>query len=287
MVPLDVDEDRWKYRIPTCVAAFDSIIHGGVPVGSLVLLLGEIGAGQTEFAYTSAAKLALAKTKPNLRTRIFGGYFKNISIPDKICYVSFTKSERDILREVSISFNEEYYQAFKENLVFKDFSKMYFRHSIVPPSWSSRENSFFTQDNNSHNLLEELINFLDQNGKGNLVIIDSLTDLLISPNIETDKLLSILKGLQRVSKEWDGMIYMILTKDVTPPLIEKAISDITDGLLVFDWYKSSVYSRRQRYMYVGKFIGVLPHLDQARIARFMTDISGRSGFVVANSERIM
>lgn len=287
MDPLDEDEQAWKGRIPTCVAAFDSIIKGGVPAGSVILLLGEIGSGQTEFAYTSAAKLALAQSKPNLRKGILCVYTPNIIIPEKICYVSFTKSRRDVLREVAISFNEEYYNAFRENLVFKDFSRLYFKHSIVPPSWSAQEGSLFSSAENSHNLLEELINFLDQNGRNNLVIIDSLTDLLISPNVEVEKLLSILKGMQRVSKEWGGLIYMILSKNVASSHVEKAISDLADGLLVFDWSKSTIYSKRQRYMYVGKFIGVLPHLDQANIARFMTDISGRRGFVVANTERIM
>ena len=76
MDQLDGFEERWRKRVPTCVAAFDSIVKGGIPAGSLVLLLGEIGAGQTEFAFTSAAKLALAKSKPHLRDRILGGYFK-------------------------------------------------------------------------------------------------------------------------------------------------------------------------------------------------------------------
>ena len=43
-------------RVPTGVADFDSLA-GGIPAGSVVLLIGEAGAGHQEFALTSAAHL--------------------------------------------------------------------------------------------------------------------------------------------------------------------------------------------------------------------------------------
>ena len=48
-------------RVPTGVADFDSIIQGGMPLGSVVLLLGDVGGGGLEFALTSAAKIGIVK----------------------------------------------------------------------------------------------------------------------------------------------------------------------------------------------------------------------------------
>ncbi len=40
-------------RMPTGLPTLDPILDGGVPVGTMILLLGEIGAGHYEFAYSS------------------------------------------------------------------------------------------------------------------------------------------------------------------------------------------------------------------------------------------
>jgi KaiC/GvpD/RAD55 family RecA-like ATPase len=43
-------------RIPTGIESLDNIIEGGLPSGSIVLLLGELGAGDFEFAITSSMR---------------------------------------------------------------------------------------------------------------------------------------------------------------------------------------------------------------------------------------
>ena len=250
-----------------------------------MLLMGDVGAGQNEFAYTSAAKLSIAKRSPEDRKRIIDPYYRHIKIPEKTCYLSFSKSKKDIMREVYVSFNEEYYEAFKANLIFKDFSSLYFKHSIVPSSWARDDGSFFTQEEGG-SLLENLIEFLDEEGKNSLIIIDSLTDLLTSAALKSEELVYILKGLQRASKRWYGMVYLLLTKGIAGESKERLISDIVDGVLVFEWQKSRRYSHQKRYMYVGKFTGVLPHISRAKISRFGIEITGKSGLVVVDTERI-
>jgi hypothetical protein len=44
-----------------------------------------------------------------------------------------------------------------------------------------------------------------------MVIIDSLTDLVVSANIEIADLVAVLRGMQRVAKRWGGIIYLVLT----------------------------------------------------------------------------
>ena len=47
-------------KVPTFVQSLDTIMKGGIPGGSSVLLLGEPGAGNFEFSLTSAVNLARA-----------------------------------------------------------------------------------------------------------------------------------------------------------------------------------------------------------------------------------
>ncbi len=284
---IDKKGGRWGLRVPTCVTAFDSIVMGGLPAGSLVLLLGDVGAGQREFAFTSASKLAIARHFPRRRDRIIDPYYKDLVIPKECFYISFSKSREEVLREASISYNPDLYEAFKINLNFKDLSRSYFRHSLVPSAWSSSgDTPLFGDSAEQKDILEELVNALDEGGGRSLIIVDSLTDMFTNNSIATDQVIYLLKGLKRISKKWEGLVYLILTKGVIPADLERNIEDIADGVLVFEWQRSKMYSKLRRYMYVGKFIGVLPHIHDAQISRFNIDVNARSGLIVANTEKI-
>ncbi len=274
-------------KIPTGVADFDSIVKGGLPAGSVMILLGDVGAGQHEYVYTSAAKLAIVKENPHLRGFYIGQVCDGAALPERICYVTFCRSRSDILQEVSASFNFEYYEALRDNILFKDFSSDYFRHSIVPQSWTDHEkDKLFAQPAEKRSLLEALIDFFDANAQNSVIIIDSLTDLIISKLIDINELVTTIKGLQRASKRWQGLIYLLLTKDVVDAKEQQMLIDSVDGVIVFEWSKYLRSSKRQRYMYVEKFMSVLPHLDRDRIARFPIMVSAHSGLVVVNIERI-
>ena len=62
--------------------------------------------------------------------------------------------------------------------------------------------------------------------------------------------------------------------------------DSVDGTLVFEWSRFATSSKRQRYLYVEKFMSILPHLAMERIARFATTVTAQSGLVVIDTERI-
>lgn len=96
-------------KISTGIDSIDLVMKGGFPPGSFVLLLGEVGAGSTEFAFTSAIMLSLLKTKTPAAAAAEKG--PGISIPDSVSYISLTRSKADILNEISLSFAPEYYEA--------------------------------------------------------------------------------------------------------------------------------------------------------------------------------
>ncbi len=275
-------------RIPTGVADFDAIINGGLPDGSLVLLLGDVGAGQHEFVYTSASKIALVKEHPNLGEYYLGNYCDFSNLPDNICYITFSRSKEDILREIATSFNEDFYGPLSRKMKFKDFSASYFQKSIVPSAWTEEhkgEGGLFSGPS-KEDVLESLVNFLDDNAHNSLIIIDSLTDLVISNLVETNELVHVLKGIQRAAKRWKGIIYLLLTRDVVDKATEQMLVDSVDGVLVFEWSKYYRSTKRQRYIYVEKFMSLLPHLANERTGRFPTMVTAHSGLTVVNMEMI-
>lgn len=289
MVEAHLESEREPFavrRVPTGVSDFDTIVKGGLPAGSLVLLLGDVGAGQREYVYTSAAKIAIVSEYPHLKKYYLGSYCEDGILPEKICYVSFTRSREAILKEVASSFNPQYVEAMKKMTVFKDFSGEYFKRTVVPPSWTNQEDDgLFPKRSGS--LLEKLINFLDENAQDSVVIIDSITDLVESEEIENKDLIATVKGLQRASKQWDGIVYLLLTQGIMEERYQQMLMDSVDGVLKFIWKNYLRSSKRQRYMYVEKFMSVLPHLDKEQIARFPTMVTSNHGLTIVYMERII
>ena len=105
-------------KIPTGIAQFDHIINDGFPAGSLVLLLGEVGAGQQEFAYTSAAAIALAKYMPDL-SLFENQSFSRAKVPENIHYITFSRDEQQVKNELKSYFDSDYFDAFQEWVEFK------------------------------------------------------------------------------------------------------------------------------------------------------------------------
>jgi KaiC/GvpD/RAD55 family RecA-like ATPase len=273
-------------RIPTGVSDFDMIVKGGLPSGSVVLLLGDVGAGQREYVYTSASKIAIVTENPRLKKFYLGSSAEDGLLPERICYVSFTRSKKDILNEVALSFNPQFVEAMQRLTIFKDFSGDYFKRTVVPPSWTSREedNPFGGQ---SGNLLEKLVTYLDDNAQDSVVIVDSITDLVESDEVSDDDLIATMKGLQRAAKNWNGIVYLLLTQGIMEDRYQQMLMDSVDGVLTFQWRNYLNSSKRQRYMYVEKFIGLLPHLEIERIARFPTMVTNHQGLSILYMERIV
>ncbi len=273
-------------KIPSGISDLDSILHGGLPAGSVVLLFTEIGAGGLEFTYTSSAKLLKVRETPKDLTIILGDECKKAILPEKIFYISFSRSKEDILEEIKMSFNQDYYDAINAGLNFKDLSDGYFRRTMVPSSWTGRSGATIFSNNGGTDLLTELVEFLDANASDNVVIIDSLTDLLTNSNIDTEKLVTIVKGMRRASKSWGGIIYLLLSKGIVDKRIEYLLTDSVDGVFSFEWSKTHRSSQRQRYMTVEKFMSVLPHLKREKIARFTAEVTNYAGYHVVNYEKI-
>jgi len=270
-------------KIPTGISALDSIVDGGLPSGSTVLLLSDPGAGGREFGYTAAAKLSLARTRPLSREWLLGRECRDSHLPRHICYITYAHSRDAVLQEFQATFNLSYYQAFLKNTVFKDLSAPYFRNTPVPSGWALHDNPF---EGKSEGLLEGTLSFLDENAGDTVVIVDSLTDLVESKAVEESDLIAAVKGITREGKTWDGLVYLMLTHGIADAQLEQSLIDSVDGCIAFTWRNYLNSSKRQRYMQVDKFTAVLPHLAEKKIARFPVRVMSREGLVVDYLERI-
>ncbi len=273
-------------RIPTGIESLDYILQGGLPSGSLVLLLGELGSGDFEFAITSCVRLLA--DKENGKTKA--------TLPGKVIYISITRSETDIMKEIAFSF-PDFYESIQKSISeqrfeFKDFSDSYFVDSFIPASWlSSSETASSIEslkwNDENRNLIDALIGYLDKNARGSLVIIDSLTALAqyCLERIDWSDMILFLRGLQRVSKNWDGLIYAILNDGIFENREQEEIMECMDGVFVFDWEKLGP-TQRNRIMYLKKFRGLLTGVEQENIVNFETQITPQKGFEVSNIKRI-
>lgn len=270
-------------KVPTGIADLDSIVAGGFPAGSTVLLEGDIGAGMQEYVYTAASKLAIVRERPHLREYFLGPACVASVLPEKICYVTFSRPREAVLREVAASFNPEFAAAFAAHTEFRDFSAAYFRHSVVPSGWTHPDSPF---GGSSDDLLGSLVEYLDENAGNAFVAIDSLTDLVAAEAVPLKDLVTAVKGLQRAAKGWGGIVYLLLTRGILEERYERAIVDSVDGCLVFEWRTYANSSRRQRSIYVEKFTEVLPHLKGDQIARFPAIVTSQQGLVIVYTERV-
>lgn len=268
-------------KIPTGIDSFDPILDGGLPVGSLVLLIGETGAGHFEFVISSlVSHLKNGKTKNN--------------VPVKICYVTFTRSKDDIIKEIAFSF-PEYLKILQDGMdrgriEFKDFSEIYFSRSFIPYKWMSGEVFSFETlrwKEEEKNLIESLIEYLDDYSNKSIVIIDSLTALAqhCLVHMKWSDYVLFLYGLQKASKKWEGIVYATMTKGVFDGNKQEEILECVDGAIFFEWENLGV-SQKKRIMYMKKFRGVLPGLDQNNIVNFEIQITSKKGFEVSNIKRV-
>ncbi len=283
-------------RYSTGVVSFDSVLKGGIPVGSLVLMLTDEGAGAQEFAFTSAAKLSLVRDKPDMKQFAFGDFYSHMQFPKQVTYVSISRARTDVQLEIDASFDPDLADAFKRHVRFMDFSPSFFHGSKVPAHWlqlvDTKEDEYeFDDDEDDVRFYDPtgtlLIDVVEESAKDGMVYIDALTDMVINHKMDNQDMMMVLKGMRRVLHEWRGVIFFILHKGVLPPMEETRFKDCFDAVMNFEWIVSPTSSKRQRYLYFEKFGGVLPILNREDIVRFSTEISYSSGFVVVNAERIM
>jgi len=271
--------------IPTGIPSLDPLLFGGLPLGTLVLLIGESGAGCEEFTYTSAASLSQMKSTPGIRLPT------NAILPESILYVTTTRRKEDIVNEVSRAFTRDMKQELR-HIDFFDLSDMYFEKSLVPLQWYSHHTNIIERMQSktrlSDNILTALANRLDQAPHHSLFVLNTLTELATQFPAGTawPSFTAYLRGLQRALTMWGSCMYLILARGVLSPWQESELEDVSDAVIHFQWDISPT-AKRQRVLYIEKFRGVLPQLEEKELVKFVVKITPAQGFEVNNIRAVV
>jgi KaiC/GvpD/RAD55 family RecA-like ATPase len=256
----------------------------------VVLLLGEAGAGHQEFALTSSVHLMLHYDEPRLHRFYLGSARGPFVYPEGIAIVSTSRSRDQVLSELRSSFHEMYPEVLDRHLIFHDLSPVYFRDTVVPAGWAQLSGALLSAGSapapDPRGPIEAVAEALEASGPGHLVVVDSLTDLLVREGVASGDLLTLLKGLRRKAKEWNGLVYLLLSEGVASPAVEQAIIDSVDGVLQFRWTASPNHSHRQRTLLVKKFMSVLTRVPTEYHGTFVIRVNPTNGLVTTQYERV-
>lgn len=262
-------------RLPFGVARLDSVLGGGSPPGNSILVAGESGAGGREFAYTSAAMNALATADPEMFDLYYGELEDDAESPDEVHYLSFSTGGDYIERELRYVMSDEIVDAAIDNIQFRDLSAEYFQLSSIPREWYMGEASSLKDlsgDENRDEVLGALGEYLSEHASGNLVVIDSLTELVDAAGgeIEWDDIAMLTRGLGKAAHSWGCLLLAIVNIDTITDIEYGQLMDASGGTLEFTWESGG--SQRARTMVVKEFRGVLSQLEAENIVQFETEI---------------
>jgi len=269
-------QESTDQKMPTGISSLDPILDGGVPPGSVILLLGDLGAGNYEYVYSSIVNiLQLAKE----------GAPRGAGTPQEIRYITFTRLEEDVRQEITSSLHIDGLDVLLDSVHFDDLSELYFDNSVVPDEWYSHSDIMtrLQKRTSRENILLQLSKVVNGVKPGSLIVLDSITDVATQstiPNYWTN-LTGFLRGLQRVSKQRGITSYLLLSRGIIESSKEMELADIADAVLLFRW-EEIAGARRQRVMYFEKFRGVMPHLEERDLVKFAVRISTTGGFEVSN-----
>jgi archaellum biogenesis ATPase FlaH len=274
-------------RIPFGIRRLDTTLGGGAPAGSLVLVSGEGGAGAREFVYTAALMNSLVDRDPDLFDLYYGEMAPEARPPGEVHYLSFTTDVSQLVREMELTLTEEVVDG-GNGIEFHDLSPEYFRISPVPREWYADRTTTIGnlgQGTDRSSVPEALGDRLTNSAAGNLVVLDSLTDLIAAAGAEFEwsDIPVILKGMSRAAHGWGGLILAHVNHETLTDEEHGQLVDAADGTLLFEWESGG--SARARTMVVKQFRGVLSRIEDENIVKFETEI-GDAGFDISDVRKI-
>ncbi len=240
--------EKGKAKLPTGVSSIDLSVAGGLPSGSFVVLFGDTGTGRQPFVHTSAFMNAAMK-----KGMLGEPEEENVYLPEKIIYILLSKTERDIVRDIDVGYSDDLAEAFKEIVEFKDLMSDYYSSTLS--SLKSPEESSSDKEEGIE-IVRSIVDYLEENGKNSLIIIDALDDLIRAfPSGEERDLLASIRKIRSENREsWYSLIFVHFTRDIFPENVENSILSLADG--VFEFSSKSSGGGRKRKIVCDKFSGV-------------------------------
>ncbi|WP_380679829.1 RAD55 family ATPase [Salinigranum sp. GCM10025319] len=274
--------------IPFGVSRLDSLVDGGAPPGSVVLLASESGAGGREFLYTSAVMNTIARVDDELFELHYGDLVGDATATPEVHYVSFTTDAAYLTRQMAFTMDPVLVERAADHIHFADFSHEYFHPSPVPREWylgrTSALRDLGTRQEHD-DVLEAFGTYLSEHATDSLVVVDSVTDLVaaVSDDMTWNDIALVLKGLSKAAHQWGGLILLLVNHETLDEAELGLLKDAVDGTFRFQWETGG--SKRARTMIVQEFRGVLSRLEDENIVQFETEIHD-GGFDISDIRKI-
>ncbi|MEF8783548.1 MAG: HTR-like protein [Haloarculaceae archaeon] len=277
-------------RLPFGIDRLDGIVDGGAPAGSVVLLSGEAGSGAREFMYTAAVMNGLARAgDSDLFDLHYGDLHANARLPEEIHYISFTADADQLRSEIGMAMDTDIAEQGLEAVTFHPLSKHFFHVSPVPRDWYAGKTVDIKNLRKRHESREGILSALGErltlHAPGNLVVIDSLSDLVatLGEQISWSDITYLLKGLQKAAHNWRGLILLHVTRETLSETRHGQLVDACSGTMQFQWETGG--SERARTLVVKQFRGVLSQIEDDDIVQFETEL-GDAGFDISDVRKI-
>lgn len=275
-------------RIPFGIDQLDTMIGGGAPTGSVVLLSGEAGAGSREFLQTSATINGMAQVNRDTFDLYYGDAAPNAVLPNEVHYISLTSGEENLADEMRLGMDEEALNVGLDGITFHDLSERYFHMSPVPRNWYTEQTANINDLRARHEregLLEALGETLTEVGPGNLVVLESLSDLVsaMGDEISWNDIMFLVSGIQKAAHNWDGLVLLHLNYETLSDTRVGQLVDAVDGTMEFAWEAGG--STLGRTLMIKQFKGVLSQIEEEDIVKFETELTD-IGFDISNVQKI-
>ncbi|MFB6297069.1 MAG: RAD55 family ATPase [Salinirussus sp.] len=276
-------------RLPFGINGLDSIIGGGAPPGSVVLLSGEAGSGAREFMYTAAVMNGLSRADEEMFGLHYGDIPDETRFAEETHYISFTAEAEQLVEEIGMVIDEQIARPGLEPVVFKSLTGEFFNVSPVPRSWYAEQTPDIRNLRARHEETEGILTAfgreLSERAPGNLVIIDSLSDLVasIGEDVSWSDVSYIVKGLRKAAHAWQGLILLHVNEETLTERQHGQLMDACSGTMRFRWETGG--SERARTLVIKQFRGVLSQLEDEDIVQFETEL-GDAGFDVSDVRKI-
>jgi len=273
-------------RISLGIHRLDRLMGGGAPVGSVVLCSGEAGAGARSFVQTTAIMNALARTDPEAHDLYYGDLSASASLPDTVHYLTFTSSPEQVSWELKCMVDDQIHAAF-EAVTVHDFAARYFQPSPIPRDWygEAAESIADLSSGEREGMLAGMGRLLSECAPGNIVVIDSLSDLVGAPGetVDWEDVVVMMRALARAALAWEALVLVHVDRETLDPTAHGRLVDAATGTLEFAW--ESAGNERERTMIVRSFRGVLSEIEAQDIVQFETEITD-AGFGVSDVRKI-
>lgn len=269
-------------RIAFGISRLDKTLQGGAPPGSVVLLSGEAGAGAREFMHTAAVLNGVKQVNEEQFNLHYGRLPENATMADEIHYLSFTADRAQFEQEVKLSMEDKLASEGLAQVNFESLAPRYFQKSPVPQEWYADAGE---SPAHSATLLDVFAETLNEHAEGNLVIIDSLSDLIDTTGHELNwvDIIYFLKGLRSVAHDWGGLVLVHVDHEAITDVQHGQLVDSCTGAFTFSWATGG--SVLARTLVLRSFQGVLSRISEDDLVEFETEL-GDGGFGISDVRKI-